>query len=146
MARRSLKSRSDAAHTTQSPTATPQAPPKVDVSTIVTGVIDDIRSHGDAAVRKYSEKFDKWSPPSFKLSPEEIDKIIGGIDKQIIDDIKTVQANVRKFAQHQREAIRDFEVETQPGVFLGQKNVPIQSVGTYVFRCLASIPRWRTDT
>lgn len=98
----------------------------------VKDVIDTIRSRGDAAVREYSQKFDTWSPSSFKLSQSQIDAAIAACSKQIIDDIKAVQVNVRNFAQAQRESIRDFEVETQPGVFLGQKNVPISSVGAYI--------------
>lgn len=106
--------------------------PQLDVPSIVKGVIDDIRSNGDKAVRKYSEKFDKWSPPSFKLSQQQIDAAIAACPKQTIEDIKTVQHNVRRFAQAQRNSIQDFELETEPGVFLGQKNNPINSVGTYV--------------
>ncbi|OCL15138.1 histidinol dehydrogenase 1 [Glonium stellatum] len=102
------------------------------VAATVKDVIDTIRSRGDAAVREYSQKFDKWSPSSFKLSQSQIDAAIAACPKQIIDDIKAVQTNVRNFAQAQRESIRDFEVETQPGVFLGQKNVPISSVGAYI--------------
>ena len=99
------------------------------VAATVKDVIDAIRSRGDAAVRGYSQKFDTWSPSSFKLSQSQIDAAIAACPKQVIDDIKAVQANVRNFARAQRESIRDFEVETQPGVFLGQKNVPISSVG-----------------
>ena len=99
------------------------------VAATVKDVIDAIRSRGDAAVREYSQKFDTWSPSSFKLSQGQIDAAIAACSKQIIDDIKAVQVNVRNFAQAQRESIRDFEVETQPGVFLGQKNVPVSSVG-----------------
>ena len=99
------------------------------VAATVKDVIDAIRSRGDAAVREYSQKFDTWSPSSFKLSRSQIDAAIAACPKQITDDIKAVQVNVRNFAQAQRESIRDFEVETQPGVFLGQKNVPISSVG-----------------
>lgn len=102
------------------------------VAATVKDVIDTIRSRGDAAVREYSQKFDTWSPSSFKLSQSQIDAAIAACSKQIIDDIKAVQVNVRNFAQAQRESIRDFEVETQPGVFLGQKNVPISSVGAYI--------------
>ncbi|KAF9882868.1 hypothetical protein FE257_004954, partial [Aspergillus nanangensis] len=106
--------------------------PQIDVSAIVKGVIDDIRQNGDTAVRKYSEKFDKWSPASFKLSQTDIDAAIAACPQQTIDDIKEVQKNVRAFAQAQRESIRDFEYEIQPGVFLGQKNLPINSVGAYI--------------
>lgn len=103
--------------------------PKVDVPGIVRGVIDDIRTRGDAAVRSYSEKFDKWSPVSFKLSKEDIHSIISKVPQQTIDDIKTVQHNVRTFALAQRNSIHDFEMEIRPGVHLGQKNIPIASVG-----------------
>lgn len=94
------------------------------VAATVKDVIDTIRSRGDAAVREYSQKFDTSSPSSFKLSQSQIDAAIAACSKQIIDDIKAVQINVRNFAQAQRESIRDFEVETQPGVFLGQKMFP----------------------
>ncbi|KAJ5220624.1 uncharacterized protein N7469_009511 [Penicillium citrinum] len=104
----------------------------IDTPAIVRGVIDDIRANGDAAVRKYSEKFDKWSPASFKLSPEEIQQIIASVPKQIIDDIKEVQENVRTFAKAQKETLKDVEVEIRPGVHLGHKNIPINSVGAYI--------------
>ncbi|KAK4947527.1 hypothetical protein LTR10_013472 [Elasticomyces elasticus] len=105
---------------------------KVDVPGIVRGVIDDIRSQGDAAVRRYSEKFDKWSPPSFKLSKDDIDAIVSKVPKQTLDDIRVVQQNVRTFALAQRKSINDFELEIRPGVHLGQKNIPISSVGAYI--------------
>ena len=114
------------------PEQTPDFSPNADVPTIVKGVIDDIRAHGDNAVRKYSEKFDKWSPSSFKLSQDEIDKIISEVDPQIIADIKEVQANVRKFAEAQKASLKDFEIEMSPGVHLGQKNIPIRNVGCYI--------------
>ncbi|CEJ54907.1 Putative Histidinol dehydrogenase [Penicillium brasilianum] len=105
---------------------------KVDTSAIVRGVIDDIRANGDKAVRTYSEKFDKWSPESFRLSPEDIQQIISTVPQQIIDDIKQVQENVRTFALAQRASLKDFELEIRPGVHLGQKNIPINSVGAYI--------------
>lgn len=89
-------------------------PAKVDVSSIVRGVIDDVRANGDAAVRKYSEKFDKWSPKSFKLSPAEIDASIAACSPQTIEDIKQVQRNVRAFAEAQKSSLKDFEYEIQP--------------------------------
>ncbi|KAJ5443438.1 uncharacterized protein N7458_007310 [Penicillium daleae] len=104
----------------------------VDTSAIVRGVINDIRANGDRAVRTYSEKFDKWSPESFKLSPDEIQQIISTVPQQIIDDIKQVQENVRTFALAQRASLKDFELEIRPGVHLGQKNIPINSVGAYI--------------
>lgn len=101
----------------------------IDVSKIVKGVIDEVRANGDAAVRQYSQQFDQWSPPSFKLSQQQIDEIIASVDPQIIADIKEVQLNVRRFAEAQKESLREFELEIQPGVFLGQKNNPIAKVG-----------------
>lgn len=101
----------------------------VDTSAVVRGVINDIRANSDKAVRTYSEKFDKWSPESFKLSPDEIQQIISTVPQQIIDDIKQVQENVRTFALAQRASLKDFELEIRPGVHLGQKNIPINSVG-----------------
>jgi histidinol dehydrogenase len=98
----------------------------------VKSIIADIRSNGDRAVRNYSEKFDKWSPASFRLSQSDIDKCITACSTQTIEDIKTVQQNVRRFAEAQRSSLTDFEIESQPGVFLGQKNVPISKVGCYI--------------
>lgn len=116
--------------------------PKVDVPGIVREVIDDIRTQGDAAVRRYSEKFDNWSPPSFKLSKGDIEDIISRVPKQTIDDIQVVQHNVRTFARAQRKSIKDFELEIRPGVHLGQKNIPISSVGAYVaFHVVEQHPR-----
>ncbi|KAF9877802.1 hypothetical protein CkaCkLH20_04937 [Colletotrichum karsti] len=104
----------------------------IDVPQIVKGVINDIQTQGDAAVRSYSQKFDNWTPDSFKLSDTQIQEIIAKVDPQTIEDIRTAQRNVRRFAQAQRESIRDFEIESEPGVFLGQKNIPIQRVGAYI--------------
>ena len=102
------------------------------VKTIVADVIKDIGENGDEAVRRYSEKFDKWSPSSFKLSKDEIASCIARCSEQTIRDITQVQANVRQFALAQRSSIHDFELETQPGVFLGQKSIPIDAVGCYI--------------
>lgn len=105
---------------------------RTEVSEVVSTVIADIRERGDAAVREYSEKFDKWSPENFRLSEEEISRIVSTVPEVVINDIKTVQSNVRRFAQYQRDSITDFEVETMPGVFLGQKNIPVSASGAYV--------------
>jgi histidinol dehydrogenase len=108
----------------------PNAPRiNVDVHTVVKDVIDSVRTQGDAAVRTYSERFDKWTPPSFKLSQTEIDAAMNAISSQTVEDIKQVQHNVRTFAQAQRDSIHDFELEIAPGVHLGQKNNPIDAVG-----------------
>ncbi len=102
------------------------------VRQIVEDVLKDIRTRGDAAVRDYSQKFDKWSPTSFRLSKEDIAAAYKELTQQNIDDIKFAQAQVRNFAQIQRAALKDVEVETLPGVVLGHKNVPVNSVGCYV--------------
>ncbi|KAJ9130722.1 Histidinol dehydrogenase [Pleurostoma richardsiae] len=106
--------------------------PSIDIPGIVKGVIDAVRVEGDAAVRQYSEKFDKWSPESFALSKAEIEHAISQVPAQTIEDIKNVQANVRRFAIAQKQSLKDFEIETAPGVFLGQRNNPITSVGAYI--------------
>jgi sulfopropanediol 3-dehydrogenase len=89
-----------------------------------------VKKRGDAAVREYSEKFDKWVPR--KLSTAETEAIVKKVNPKTLEDIKFAQAQIRNFAEHQRAAIRDIEVETLPGVRLGHKNVPVESVGCYV--------------
>ena len=98
----------------------------------VTQVIADVRTQGDDAVRAYSEKFDNWSPESFRLDHEEIERIVATVPQQTIEDIIDVQGRVRAFAQRQRESLLDFEVETEHGVLLGQKNIPVAASGAYV--------------
>ena len=96
----------------------------------VEDILADVKRRGDAAVREYSEKFDKWVPK--KLSQSDIEKILEKVKPSTLDDIKFAQAQIRSFAQHQRAAIRDIEVETLPGVRLGHRNIPVESVGCYV--------------
>jgi sulfopropanediol 3-dehydrogenase len=96
----------------------------------VEGILADVRKRGDAAVREYSEKFDKWVPK--KLSRGEMDTILARVSPGTLNDIKFAQSQIRNFAEHQRAAIRDIEVETLPGVKLGHKNIPVESVGCYV--------------
>ncbi|GAA4184557.1 histidinol dehydrogenase [Streptosporangium oxazolinicum] len=103
-----------------------------EVQATVSGILADVRERGDAAVREYSEKFDGWSPESFRLSPERIAEIVSTVPPQVIEDIEFVQSQVRRFAEHQRTSLTDFEVETLPGVRLGQRNVPVSAVGAYV--------------
>ena len=98
----------------------------------VEDIIADVAHRGDAAVRELSAKFDKWSPPSFRLSQSEIDNLINSLPTQTVDDIKFAQAQIRRFAEAQRQSIRDIEVETLPGVRLGHKNIPVNSCGCYV--------------
>jgi sulfopropanediol 3-dehydrogenase len=116
----------------KAPAARPEQPPGTAVADTVAQVIAEVRKRGDDAVRAYSEKFDNWSPESFRLSQDDIERVVAGVPEQVIADIKTVQANVRDFAQRQRGSLTDFEVETQPGVLLGQRNLPVGAVGAYV--------------
>jgi sulfopropanediol 3-dehydrogenase len=102
------------------------------VRDIVTRILEDIENRGEAALREISEKFDKWNPPSFRLSEQEIEICLSQLSRQNIDDIKFAQMQVRNFAQTQRSALKDVEVETLPGVVLGHKNMPVASVGCYV--------------
>lgn len=102
------------------------------VRATVEQMLTDIKAGGDAAVLALSQRLDNWSPASFRLSEEEIAAIIATLPDQVIDDIRFAQTQIRNFAQIQREAIRDVEVETLPGVILGHKNIPVNSVGCYV--------------
>jgi sulfopropanediol 3-dehydrogenase len=102
------------------------------VKATVESILADIESRGDAAVRELSEKFDKWSPESFRLSDAEIQAAVDRLPAQTIDDIKFAQAQIRKFAEIQKAALRDVEEETIPGVILGHKNIPVNSVGCYI--------------
>ncbi|WP_170384217.1 histidinol dehydrogenase [Ruegeria atlantica] len=99
---------------------------------VVEATLKDIETRGDAAVRELSEKFDNYSPASFRLSQQEIDDLIGQLTERELADIKFAQEQVRNFAQAQRDSMLDIEVETLPGVILGHKNIPVQSVGCYV--------------
>jgi len=98
----------------------------------VESILQDVAKRGDAAVRELSEKFDKWSPPSFRLAKGELDDIVRKVAPDTIADIKFAQEQIRKFAEHQRAALKDIEVETLPGVKLGHRNIPVDSVGCYV--------------
>jgi sulfopropanediol 3-dehydrogenase len=104
----------------------------VKVQQIVAGILEDIRIRGDEAVRELSIKFDNWDPPDFRLSDEQIQEVIASIDPQTIEDLKFAQEQIRNFAQHQKDALLDIEVETLPGVILGHKNIPVNSVGCYI--------------
>lgn len=102
------------------------------VRALVENMLENVAANGDKAVREYSEKLDKWSPESFRLSSVQIRQIIAGLPEQVIEDITFAQTQIRNFAQIQRESIKDVEVETLPGVILGHKNIPVNSVGCYV--------------
>jgi len=102
------------------------------VKATVEGILADIEARGDAAVRELSAKLDKWEPESFRMSQTQIDACIAQLSKRELEDLKFAQAQVRNFAEHQRASIKDIEVETLPGVVLGHKNIPMNSVGCYV--------------
>ena len=104
----------------------------VKVRQTVEGIIADIKTRGDAAVRELSEKFDKWAPAAFRLDDKQIADVVASVDPRTIDDIKFAQTQIRNFAQKQLESMHDVEVETIPGVILGHKNLPVDSVGCYV--------------
>ena len=104
----------------------------VKVRKTVEDILADIESRGDQAVREMSKKFDNWSPEDFRMSRGEIEDCVRQLPKQVVDDIKFAQEQIRNFAQIQRDALRDVEVETLPGVILGHRNIPVNSVGCYV--------------
>ena len=95
-------------------------------------ILKDIEVRGDAAVRELSEKFDNYSPYAFRLLASEIEALINRVSPRDMDDICFAQKQVRRFAEAQRASMRDIEIETLPGVILGHKNIPVQSVGCYV--------------
>lgn len=99
---------------------------------IVENALADIEKRGDVAVREMSAKFDSYTPQAFRLSAHEITTLMQKVSARDIEDIKFAQKQVRKFAQAQRDSMLDIEIETLPGVILGHKNIPVQSVGCYV--------------
>ncbi|AUD13042.1 MULTISPECIES: histidinol dehydrogenase [unclassified Planococcus (in: firmicutes)] len=102
------------------------------VSQIVAEALKDVETRGDAAVRELSEKFDKWAPESFRLSDAEINEIVSKVPGSVIEDIKFAQKNIKAFAEAQLDSLNDIEVEQIPGVILGHKNIPVNSVGCYI--------------
>jgi sulfopropanediol 3-dehydrogenase len=102
------------------------------VRATVEAIVADVEARRDVAVRAFSEKFDGWSPPAFKLSPAEIEAAIAAVPRRDLDDIRFAQAQVRNFAEKQRATLQDLEVETLPGVILGHKHIPVSSIGCYV--------------
>jgi sulfopropanediol 3-dehydrogenase len=110
--------------------ATNQADRKVRES--VAAIIEDVRENGDTALRRYAEKFDGAAPDAFLLTDETIDAVMGQVPETVIDDIKFVQHQVRAFAQAQRESLLDVDIETLPGVHLGQRHIPVAASGAYV--------------
>jgi sulfopropanediol 3-dehydrogenase len=102
------------------------------VRATVEAILADIGQRGDAALKEYSKRFDAWAPGSFRLTQADIDACIAQLTPQNISDIQFAQTQVRNFAQAQRDSMLDIEVETLPGVVLGHRNIPVQTVGCYV--------------
>jgi sulfopropanediol 3-dehydrogenase len=102
------------------------------VRSVVEDILADVKARGDAAIRDLSQKFDNWSPQNFRLSEQEIEGAIGELPKRDLDDIRFAQAQVRNFAQRQKDAMLDLEVETLPGVILGHRHIPVNAIGCYV--------------
>ena len=99
---------------------------------VVEATLGDIEKRGDAAVRELSQKFDGYSPEAFRLTDSEIEAAMSKVSSRDLDDIKYAQKQIRRFAEAQRASMTDIEVETEPGIFLGHRNIPVQSVGCYV--------------
>jgi sulfopropanediol 3-dehydrogenase len=112
--------------------ATLRAQDAAKIRRTVEGILADIESRGDAAVRELSAKFDHWDRADFRLTGAEIRDCLSQLSQRNLDDIRYAQEQVRNFARHQRAALKDLEVEMQPGVVLGHKNIPVNSVGCYV--------------
>jgi sulfopropanediol 3-dehydrogenase len=121
-----------AKHLKRSRDAVQRAEDDTKVRATVEGILGDIEKHGDAAVRELSIKFDQWDRKDYRLTDAEIKDCMSQLSARNIDDIKFAQAQVRNFAEHQRASMKDIEVETLPGVVLGHKNIPVNSVGCYV--------------
>ena len=113
-------------------TQTARAEDDAEVRKNVEEILASIETEGDVAVRRLSKKFDNYSPPAFRLSQGEIDALMAQVSTRDMADLKFAQEQVRNFAQIQRDSMLDVEVETLPGVILGHKNIPVQSVGCYV--------------
>jgi len=102
------------------------------VRSTVEGILADIETRGDTAVQELSQKFDNYAPDNFRLTPSEIDAAINKVSTRDMEDIEFAQTQIRRFAEAQRASMTDIEIETLPGVILGHKNIPVQSVGCYV--------------
>ncbi len=98
----------------------------------VEGILADIEARGDVAVRELAQKFDGYAPESFRLSDSEIAAAMQKVSTRDMEDIRFAQTQIRRFAEAQRASMTDVEVETLPGVILGHRNIPVQSVGCYV--------------
>ena len=102
------------------------------VRTVVETTLADIAARGDVAVRELSQRYDNYQPQRFRLTGSEIEAAMNKVSTRDMDDIKFAQTQIRRFAEVQRDSMTDIEVETLPGVILGHRNIPVQSVGCYV--------------
>ena len=102
------------------------------VQAVVKEIIDRVKNEGTAGLRYYSEKFDGWSPESFRISSDEIVSAKKNLPVSEVEDIDFCQAQIKNFASEQMKRLVDFEVETLPGVHLGQKLIPVSSSGSYI--------------
>jgi sulfopropanediol 3-dehydrogenase len=102
------------------------------VRSSVETILADIEARGDEAVRELSRKYDNYAPTSFRLEPSQIEAAMSKVSTRDMEDIRFAQAQIRRFAEAQRAAMTDIEVETLPGVILGHRNIPVQSVGCYI--------------
>ena len=105
---------------------------EIEVQRTVESIITDVETRGDEAVREWSARLDRWSPSSFRLTGDEIERAVSRVSASDLDDIRFAQDQVRRFAERQRACLTDLEVETMPGVVLGHRNIPVNSVGCYV--------------
>ncbi|MDP7604795.1 MAG: histidinol dehydrogenase, partial [Alphaproteobacteria bacterium] len=103
-----------------------------EVRALVEGILADVEARGDTALRELSQKFDDWNPADFRLTEPEIEAAMSRVSSQDLEDLKYAQKQVREFAERQKACLLDLEVETMPGVVLGHKNIPVNSVGCYV--------------
>jgi len=119
-------------HLKSARTAAERHDDELKVRETVANILADIEGRGDVAVRELSQKFDSYSPPSFLLSASEIEALVNRVSTKDMRDIRFAHEQVRNFAQIQRDSMKDVEVETLPGVILGHRHIPVQSVGCYV--------------
>ena len=120
------------AHLKSGKSAKARAVDDAKVRVTVEGILRDIEMRGDSAVRALAQKFDGYAAPSFRLTPSEIEAAMQKVSTRDMEDIRFAQTQIRRFAEAQRASMTDIEVETLPGVFLGHRNIPVQSVGCYV--------------
>ncbi len=103
-----------------------------ETSRIVSEMLKDLETNGMDAVRKYSARFDEWSPDDFELSDTKVREIVAALPEQLVRDTEFCQGNVRRFAQAQLKTLLPLKVEIRPGVILGHKHIPVNAVGSYI--------------